>query len=312
MPATFTYPSGDGTPVTAYRWDPAGPPRAIVQLTHGMGEHARRYEHVAGALTAAGYAVYAQDHRGHGATAAPGAAGQLGADGWLALVGDVGRLTGVARGEHPGLPLVLLGHSMGSFAVQQHLLDHSDDLDAVVLTGTALLDLREPPRAGAQPATLARPKTAFPPARTGFDWLSRDEDVVDAYIADPLCGFSIDPAARQQMYDSGLRFADPAAVARVRPDLPVYIAVGDQDPVNAGLTRVTPLPERLAAAGLTDVTFVVYPGARHEVLNETNKDEVITALVNWVNRVTGPAAGGGPPLTLPPWHGISGPARWSA
>jgi alpha-beta hydrolase superfamily lysophospholipase len=288
MPATFTYPSADGTPVTAYRWDPAARPRAIVQLTHGMGEHARRYEHVAQALTAAGYVVYAQDHRGHGATAAPGAAGQVGAAGWLALVDDVGRLAAEARSGHPGIPLVLLGHSMGSFAVQQYLLDHSADIDAVILTGTALLDLREPPRDDGQPRNLARPNDAFTPARTGYDWLSRDEAVVDAYIADPMCGFSIDGAARQQMYTSGLRFADPAALGQLRPELPVYVAVGDKDPVNAGLTRVTPLPERLTAAGLTDVTLVVYPGARHEVLNETNKDEVIAALIGWINRVTGP------------------------
>jgi alpha-beta hydrolase superfamily lysophospholipase len=286
MPAAFTFPSGDGTPVTAYRWDPSGPPRAIVQLTHGMGEHALRYEHVAQALTGAGYVVYAQDHRGHGATAVPGEAGQLGADGWLALVADIGRLTAVARSEHPGLPVVLLGHSMGSFAVQQYLLDHSSDVDAVILTGTALLDLREPPAETGPRRDLTGPNASFEPARTGYDWLSRDEDVVDAYIADPMCGFSIDGAARRQMYTGGLRFADPAALGQIRPQLPVYVAVGDKDPVNAGLTRLTPLPQRLAAAGLTDVTVVVYPGARHEVLNETNSGEVITALIAWIDRVT--------------------------
>ncbi len=122
---------------------------------------------------------------------------------------------------------------MGSFAVQQYLLDHSADIDAVILTGTALLDLREPPRDDGQPRTLARPDDASTPARTGYDWLSRDEAVVDAYIADPMCGFSIDGAARQQMYAGGLRFADPDALGQLRPGLPVYIAVGDKDPVNA-------------------------------------------------------------------------------
>jgi alpha-beta hydrolase superfamily lysophospholipase len=287
MPVTFTFPSGDGTPVTAYRWDPPGPPRAIVQVTHGMGEHARRYEHVAQALNGAGYVVYAQDHRGHGATAAPGAAGQVGADGWLELVGDIGRLTAVARAEHPGIPLVLLGHSMGSFAVQHYLLDHSAAADAVILTGTALLDLLEPALDLSQPLDLTGFNAPFAPARTDFDWLSRDESVVDAYVADPMCGLGLDPAAGRQMFVSARRVADPAALAAIRPGLPVYIAAGEMDPVNAGLALLTPLGERLAAAGLTDVTVVTYPGARHEILNETNRDEITAAMINWISRVTG-------------------------
>lgn len=286
MPATFTYPSADGTPVTAYRWDTGGEPRAIVQLTHGMGEHARRYDHVALALTQAGYVAYAQDHRGHGASVGSGSPGVIGADGWLALVADIGGLTAVARAEHPGLPVVLLAHSMGSFAAQQYLLDHSGDADAVILTGTAALDLLEPALDLDQPLDLTGFNAPFAPARTDFDWLSRDDAVVDAYIADPMCGFGLDPAAGKQMFASARRVADPAAVGAIRPDLPVYIAAGEMDPVNAGLALLTPLAERLAAAGLRDVTVVTYPDARHEILNETNHDEVISAIIGWINRVT--------------------------
>lgn len=286
MPATFTYPSADGTPVTAYRWDAGGEPRAIVQLTHGMGEHARRYDHVALALTQAGYVAYAQDHRGHGASVGSGSPGVIGADGWLALVADIGGLTAVARAEHPGLPVVLLAHSMGSFAAQQYLLDHSGDADAVILTGTAALDLLEPALDLDQPLDLTGFNAPFAPARTDFDWLSRDDAVVDAYIADPMCGFGLDPAAGKQMFASARRVADPAAVGAIRPDLPVYIAAGEMDPVNAGLALLTPLAERLAAAGLRDVTVVTYPDARHEILNETNHDEVISAIIGWINRVT--------------------------
>lgn len=286
MPATFTYPSADGTPVTAYRWDTGGDPRAIVQLTHGMGEHARRYDHVALALTQAGYVAYAQDHRGHGASVGSGSPGVIGADGWLALVADIGGLTAVARAEHPGLPVVLLAHSMGSFAAQQYLLDHSGDADVVILTGTAALDLLEPALDLDQPLDLTGFNAPFAPARTDFDWLSRDDEVVDAYIADPLCGFGLDPAAGKQMFASARRAADPAAVGAIRPGLPVYIAAGEMDPVNAGLALLTPLAERLAAAGLRDVTVVTYPDARHEILNETNHDEVISAIIGWINRVT--------------------------
>jgi alpha-beta hydrolase superfamily lysophospholipase len=287
MPATFTYPSADGTPVTAYRWDAGGPPRAVVQVTHGMGEHARRYDHVALTLTQAGYVVYAQDHRGHGASVGSGSPGVIGADGWLALVADIGGLTAVARAEHPGLPVILLAHSMGSFAAQQYLLDHSGDADAVILTGTAALDLLEPALDLDQPLDLTGFNAPFAPARTDFDWLSRDDAVVDAYIADPLCGFGLDPAAGKQMFVSARRVGDPAAVGAIRPDLPVYIAAGEMDPVNGGLALLTPLAERLAAAGLRDVTVVTYPGARHEILNETNHDEVINAMITWIDRVTG-------------------------
>src|SRR5215471_20248201 len=125
MPSSsFTYISADGTRITAYRWDPDGEPRAALQLAHGMGEHAMRYDHVARALNDDGYLVYAQDHRGHGATADPGAPGNLGEGSWPALVADIGLLSERIRSEHPHLPLILLGHSMGSFAVQQYLLDH--------------------------------------------------------------------------------------------------------------------------------------------------------------------------------------------
>ncbi|HEV2257693.1 MAG TPA: alpha/beta hydrolase [Streptosporangiaceae bacterium] len=290
MPSsTFRCTSPDGAQITAYRWDPDGEPRAVIQLTHGMGEHARRYDHVARALNDAGFAVYAQDHRGHGASADPDALGDLGQGSWTALVDDIGLLSARIRTEHPGLPLILLGHSMGSFAVQQYLLDHSADVDGVVLTGTAAIDVLEPALDLDQPLDLAMFNAAFQPARTDFDWLSRDETIVDAYIADPYCGFGIDPGSTKLMFLGARRVADPAQVAAMRPGLPLYVAVGENDPVNGGLALLTPLTDRYAAAGLTDVTVRTYPGARHEVLNETNRDEIIGELISWIDRVLGSA-----------------------
>jgi alpha-beta hydrolase superfamily lysophospholipase len=284
---SFTYSSdNDGTQITAYRWDPPGQVRAVVQLTHGMGEHARRYEHVARALNDAGYVVYGQDHRGHGASVIS-EPGQLGEGGWPALVDDIGGLSAPIRDEQPGLPLVLLGHSMGSFAVQQYLLRHSWEVDAAVLTGTAVIDLLEPGLDLSQPLDLSMFNAPFAPARTDYDWLTRDEAIVDAYVADPLCGFGIDAESARQMFADARPLADPAELANIRPDLPIYIAAGEQDPVNGGLTLLTPLVDRLKDAGLTDVTVITYPGARHEILNETNRDEVIGALVSWLGRVTG-------------------------
>jgi alpha-beta hydrolase superfamily lysophospholipase len=284
-PSSFTYTSADGAKIAAYRWDPAGQPAAVVQITHGMGEHASRYDHVARALNEAGYVVYAQDHRGHGASVT-GEPGNLGEGGWPGLVDDIGLLSARIRAEQPGLPVILLAHSMGSFAAQQYLLDHSDDVDGVVLTGTAVIDLLEPALDLDQPLDLAMFNDAFQPARTDYDWLSRDEAMVDAYVADPLCGFGIDTGSARQMFAGARRLADPQQVAALRDSLPVYIAAGELDPVNGGLTLLTPLTDRLTEAGLTDVTVVTYPGARHEILNETNRDEVIGSLIEWAGRVT--------------------------
>jgi alpha-beta hydrolase superfamily lysophospholipase len=283
-PSSFTYPSADETQIAAYRWHPAGPPRAIVQITHGMGEHARRYEHLAQALTDAGYVVYAQDHRGHGASAQPGALGDLGDGSWPALVDDIGGLSARARSEFEGLPLILVAHSMGSFAAQQYLLDHSADVDGVVLTGTAVIDLLEPALDLDQPLDLAMFNAPFQPARTDFDWLTRDESAVDAYVADRYCGFGIDPESARKMFIGARRLADPEQLRALRPGLPVYIAAGEADPVNGGLALLTPLTDRLAAAGLTDVTVRTYPEARHEIFNETNSAEVIGELIQWLDQ----------------------------
>ena len=279
------YPSGDGTPITAYRWDPACTPVAALQVTHGMGEHALRYDAFARAITDRGLVVYAQDQRGHGETADPQALGDLGEGGWPALVDDISLLTALIRAEHPGIPLIVLGHSMGSFAVQQYLLDHSADVDGAILTGTAVIDLLEPALDLDQPLDLAMFNAAFQPARTDYDWLSRDEALVDAYVADSRCGFGIDTASAKAMFTGARRLADPEQVAAIRPGLPVYIAVGENDPVNGGLTLLTPLADRLKAAGLSDVVVRTYPGARHEILNETNRAEVISDLSDWLDRV---------------------------
>jgi alpha-beta hydrolase superfamily lysophospholipase len=172
--SSFSYPAADGQQIAAYRWDPDGEPAGIVQITHGMGEHAQRYEEFARELNRHGLVVYAQDHRGHGQSADPDALGDLGSASWPSLVADIGELTAVARADHPGLPLILLGHSMGSFAVQQHLLDHSADVDGAILTGTAVLDLLEPALDLDQPLDLTMFNAPFQPARTDFDWLTRD------------------------------------------------------------------------------------------------------------------------------------------
>lgn len=207
-PTRVDVESSGGLRVAAYRWDPPGAPRAIVSLTHGMGEHAMRYALLAGALTGRGHVVYAQDHGGHGRTAvSEEQLGQLGEHGWDELVNDIDRLRSAAVAEHPGLPVVVVGHSMGSVALQQYLLDHSHDLRAAVLTGTAAIDLLEPALDLDEPIDLSGFNARFEPARTAFDWLSRDEEQVDLYLADPWCGFGLDVASGKAMFERARRLA---------------------------------------------------------------------------------------------------------
>jgi len=281
----FTAP--DGEEIVVYRWEGVEPPKAIVQIAHGMGEHAGRYRRVAADLAAHGYVVYANDHRGHGRTAgAPERYGQLGAAGWRGLVDDMATLTATARKEHPGLPLVLIGHSMGSFALQCYLLDRSADLDGAVLSGTTALDVVGAAIDPSEPADLTVFNAAFEPARTGFDWLSRDHDEVDAYVADPACGFGVDVEGMRGMVSVAGEVSDPARLAGIRGDLPIYLFSGDADPIAGGGALVQTVADRYRAAGIRDVTVELYPGARHETLNETNRDEVVAHLVAWLDRVT--------------------------
>jgi alpha-beta hydrolase superfamily lysophospholipase len=287
--AEFRFNGRDGFPIAGYRWEPDGAPRGVVQITHGVGEHLRRYEHLAQVLTAAGFYVHGHDSRGHGQTIRPGAEpGVIGADGWTRSIEDLDVMVGLGRAEHPGLPLVLFAHSMGSFATQQYLLDHSDRVDAVALSGTGALDLIEPALDLDSGVSLELFNAAFEPGRTGFEWLSRDDHQVDLYVADPLCGFGYDIEGMKAVFARARQVADPARVAGVRPDLPLYIAVGDMDPVNGQLALVNALVDRYRAAGLADIELRVYPEARHEILNETNRDEVEADLLAWLDRVTPP------------------------
>ena len=282
----FRFEGRDGHPITGYRWEPDGPARGVIQLTHGVGEHLRRYEHLAQTLTDAGFFVHGHDSRGHGATIAAGAEpGVIGTDGWARTLEDLDVMVDRGRAEYPGLPLVLFAHSMGSFATQQYLLDNSDRVDAVALSGTGALDLLEPALDLDNGVGLDAFNAPFEPGRTGFEWLSRDEHQVDLYVADPLCGFAYDVDGMKAVFANARRVADPAQMANVGSDLPLYIAVGDQDPVNGQLALVHALVDRYRTAGLTDVELHVYPGARHEILNETNRDEVEADLLGWLDRV---------------------------
>ena len=290
--STFMLTADDGTELFVRCWLPDSEATGSVQIAHGMGEHSARYDRLAQALTDHGWAVYANDHRGHGHTAlgaagdGPEAAlGDLGPGGWDALVGDLALLDAHIAAEQPGRIRVLLGHSMGSFAAQQHVLDHSRELGAVVLSGSTAVDVAVTvldPDAGTDLAAL---NAAFQPARTDYDWLSRDEVEVDRYVADRLCGFGLDPESTRSLIAAAARLGDAEALAGIRPDLPVYVVAGSADPLNLELSLLELVVQRYRDAGLVEVTTDFHQGARHEVFNETNRDEVTAHLVVWLDRV---------------------------
>jgi alpha-beta hydrolase superfamily lysophospholipase len=282
-PHLFHFNGTDGTRISAYRWPAKGPVRGVLQISHGMGEHALRYLEPMQPLLANGIAVYANDHRGHGLTATKETLGEFGAGGFAAVVDDMAVLSRLIRAEHPGVPLILLGHSMGSFATQIYLLTHSTLIDGVVLSGSAALDLLPPPdpKGGGLEAFNA----GFEPARTPFDWLSRDPAEVDKYVFDPLCGFSVSEHSMISLFTAAAPMFEPGALGRVRSNLPMYVFAGDKDPLNGDLTRLKPLVERYSDAGVRDITTDYYEGGRHEMLNETNRAEVVAKLANWIDRI---------------------------
>lgn len=280
---TLTAP--DGTIIRGYRWSGDDAPRGIVQISHGMGEHVARYGRLAEALVDAGYVVYGNDHRGHGRTAGPEHYGDLGPGGWKGLVSDLGVVSAHARSEHPGLKLAIVGHSMGSFALQQYLLDHSADLDAAALSGTSAVDIIAAGIDPTQEVDLSGFNAAFEPARTESDWLSRDEAEVDAYVADPACGFGLDAGSVGGMLAGAEDFGNPVVLGRIRSDLPILLVSGDADPLAGGGPLVELVGTRYREAGVTDVTVELVPGARHEVFNETNRDEITATVLAWLARV---------------------------
>ncbi|SDG65844.1 alpha/beta fold hydrolase [Microbacterium pygmaeum] len=255
-------------------------PRAVVQVLHGVGEHAARYAATISALTDDGYTVYADDHRGHGRTGMKqydgdaSKLGRLGPGGHRAAVAAVWQFTQLIRDENPGLPLVLLGHSWGSFLAQILLNDHPDAYDAVILSGSGL---RTPASLNAGDLN-ARWKGED---AMGTEWLSSDLAVGQDFVDDPLT--TTTPIARLFGVVDGVRiYGLPRK--DVGRDIPVLLLVGREDPVG-GPRSVHKLADAYRKrSGFTDVTTLVYPGARHEVFNEVMQNDVRGDLLAWLDR----------------------------
>jgi alpha-beta hydrolase superfamily lysophospholipase len=287
-PERFQFTSTDGLAIACVKWSGDRRVRGVVQIAHGLGEHMGRYAELAETLVHGEFVVYGNDHRGHGLTAKPsGNFGDFGSGGFDQLVQDMISLRTIAKNEHSGKPYILLGHSMGSFAAQQFILDHSHSINGLVLSGSGILDglarVGQSVPAGVDPMKLMN--ACFEPARTPFDWLSRDSAEVDTFIDDPLCFPSLKARSMESFLDAFPRLADPREIRKVREDLPIYIFSGSDDPVGQKLDGVRALVERYRGAGITSIAHDFYPGGRHEMLHELNRREVFTNLLVWISGI---------------------------
>ena len=271
-------------------WWPVDAPRAVVVISHGASEHSLRYTRFAADLNAAGFAVVALDQRGHGRTGASTGVGLVGAGGGAALISDLHEVRIHAEGQFPGVPVFIFGHSLGSLISSAYLVHHSQGLAGAVLCGFAadvngvdvmgeLLNGFAEMRDESAAAVLAANNAPFEPARTPFDWLSRDAAEVNAYIADPYCGDNnpISFGYLIEVFD----IVAPAVTDLSKIECPVLVIAGDHDPAAGMGTFASGMAEALRGAGRR-ADLKVYEGARHELLNETNRDEVTRDLIDWL------------------------------
>lgn len=300
----FVYDSENGTDIIhAVRYTPEdGAARCIVQIIHGMAEHKERYEEFAQFLTEYGYVVVAHDHPGHGSSVAEGGIyGYFGErDSATVLVEDAYRLTQMTQSLYPGVPFVVLGHSMGSLVLRNYLFRYGAGINAAIIMGTAMQ-----PRVlvGIAKGLVAVQKAFFGPRhvsklldrlifggynkrvaqkRTAVDWLTGDAECVDRYLEDPLCGFTFTVNGFATLFELLSRSANPENLAEMPKELPLYIVSGSEDPVGeygAGVHRTYEVMKR---AGMRDVTLKLYDGDRHEVLNETDKAIVMQDIYDWI------------------------------
>jgi alpha-beta hydrolase superfamily lysophospholipase len=269
-----------------------------------MAEHAGRYERFADALTKAGYAVYANDHRGHGKTAgSPEEVGYFADEnGWEKVVEDMHTLTGIIKKECPKKPFFLFGHSMGSFLSRHYSMLYAKELTGLVLSGTggdpgvmgkiglfiAKMDAKihgKKAKSGIMnKLSFGAFNGAFKPNRTDYDWLSRDNAEVDKYISDPWCGAVFTAGFFCDLL-GGLSYINKKEnIAKIPKSLPIYIFSGAKDPVGANTKGVSQVYNALKDTGIGDVTIKFYEDGRHEMLNEINRDEVFKDVIAWMNK----------------------------
>lgn len=300
----FYFQSSTGrTSIHALKCVPDSKPRAVVQIAHGIAEHIDRYRPFMEFLADNGFVVAGNDHLGHGKSIrVPEEQGFFAEkDGWWRVVDDMDKLHDIMSNEYPELPYVLFGHSMGSFLTRTYLIKHPDKYDGVILSGTGHQSPALVLGGNAAASVMAKLSGAMGDGakldslafgtylnkienpRTKFDWLSRDTEQVDKYIADPLCGFVGKIGLYRDMMQ-GIKFiTDKKNIAQMNKEKPVYFMSGDGDPVGDYGKGVERAYKAFCDAGLHDVFMWLYPGGRHEMLNETNKEQVYQDILSWLN-----------------------------
>ncbi|MDD5508664.1 MAG: alpha/beta hydrolase [Bacteroidales bacterium] len=292
-----------------YEWLPDDPAsiKGIVQIVHGMMEHAGRYLPLAEYLTARGFVVIAEDHPGHGKTASsPKELGHLeGRKGWMAILDQMHLIISDAKKRFPGRTYILLGHSMGSMLARHFTILHGNMLDALILSGpddtarpliwagltlsngSGMIYGRHYRNRMINYLTYKTLNRYFKPNRTAFDWLTTDNDLVDIYLKDPMCGFPSTSGFYQGMFH-GLKIINQKdSLGKIPDQLPVLIINGKHDAVGKFTKGPQKIARQLREAGLRDVTVRTYPEGRHEMHNERNRMEVFADLAGWIEMKTG-------------------------
>ena len=291
----------DGASVAVYTWLPEQAPKAVLHIVHGMAEYALRYDDFAQAACKSGFAVVASDHRGHGKTGAKsGLMGYLAdGDGFRRVVDDQKEINAEIQKQYPALPVIIVGHSFGSFVTQEYIERYGTTIKAAVLIGSA-----GPNPSVSVASILANINCVFKgrkfPAKfmnvlifgsynnriknphTVFDWLSRDEKEVKKYIDDEYCGFICTAGFFQDFMRGLKRLHTQEALKGIPTDLPILIAAGSEDPVSNGGKTLKNLSRIYQDIGIRDITLKLYENARHEILNETNKEEVKADILGWI------------------------------
>jgi alpha-beta hydrolase superfamily lysophospholipase len=302
----FKIASPTGASLNAYVRNAEGAPRGVVQINHGLAEHGARYARFADFLATRGFHTYVHDHRGHGGTTAPDAPPRIFAkrDGAAKVVADIDALHDRIAADHPALPVILFGHSMGGLAATNYLFEHSGRVRAAAICNAnfsagplgrvaqAILAV-ERFRLGSDVPSRILPKLTFQAwakrienRRTGFDWLSRDPAEVDKYVADPLCGWDASVSMWRDVFDLIFAGADDRRYSGIRRDLPLYLVGGENDPATDGGKAVRHHAERLRRMGFSNLVSTIYPQTRHESLNEVNRDTVMADFATWAERIT--------------------------
>jgi len=292
------------SPSYYHQWLPDTSPKGAVQIAHGLAEHAARYERFAEALTKVGYAVYANDHRGHGQSAgSPEKVGYFESTPfWDAALADMQQLTGIIQKEHTNLPIFLMGHSMGSLLSRAYIAKWGNQLKGAIIcaTGgdpgmlgkvggivaklTAMINGKTERSDFLNKLSFGKFNDTFQPSRTEFDWLSRDEAEVDKYVADPYCGGTFTAGFWIELLKGVTQINNSSTYQKTPRDLPLILLAGDKDPVGDMAKGVQQVHEAYKKMNMKDLQCTIYPDARHELLNETNRADVMQDIISWLDQ----------------------------